>query len=175
MNFQSWKFDRLDGRKQLHTSDCGVFVLEIAMEIIFGSLPIIDLRYWIASQYVSHNFPRSIPTRIKTKIERITMAPRSKIVAYTINVWNDKSVTCYCVLNCIYLALWSWSAWRSSPLYEKLSVVSIFGHCATFPQNFGQVLAQIILSLVKCESFLYSCVPNAFYFVLGSSSGGGSA
>ena len=47
MIFQSWKFGSLDGRKQLHTTDCGVVVpvmtMEIATkEIIFDSLPTID-------------------------------------------------------------------------------------------------------------------------------------
>ena len=50
MNFQTWKFGILDGRKQLNTTDCGVFVLAMAVqiaakEIIFDSLPTIDLRY----------------------------------------------------------------------------------------------------------------------------------
>ena len=50
MNFQSWKFGILDGRKQLNTTDCGVFVLAVGMEIgtkeiIFDSLTTIDLRY----------------------------------------------------------------------------------------------------------------------------------
>ena len=63
----------------------------------------------------------------------------------------------------------------SSPTYEKLSVVSIFGDCAMFPQYFGQILAQIILPLVKIVSFLYSFVPNAFYFVLRLLLGRGNA
>ena len=47
MNFQSWKFGSLDGRKQLHTTDCGVLALAVTMEIatkeiIFDSLPTID-------------------------------------------------------------------------------------------------------------------------------------
>ena len=47
MNFQSWKFGSLDGRKQLHTTDSGVLALAMAMEIatkeiIFDSLPTID-------------------------------------------------------------------------------------------------------------------------------------
>ena len=84
MNFQSEKFGRLDDRKQLHTTDCGVFVLEMAIEIatteiIFDSLPTIDFRYWIACHCLSHNFPRSIRKQIKTKVERITMAPRFTI------------------------------------------------------------------------------------------------
>ena len=83
MNFQSWQVDRLDGRKQLHTTVCEVFILEMAMEtvtkqVIFDSLLTIDLRHWIASQCLSHNFSRSTPKQIKTKIERITMAPRFK-------------------------------------------------------------------------------------------------
>ena len=46
MDFQSWKFGILDDRKQLHTTDCGVFVLEMAMEIVtkvimFDSFPTI--------------------------------------------------------------------------------------------------------------------------------------
>ena len=37
----SQKFGRLDGKKQLDTADCGVFVQ-------LDSLAIIDRRYWIA-------------------------------------------------------------------------------------------------------------------------------
>ena len=33
MIFQSWKFGILEGRNQLHTTDCVVFILGIAMEI----------------------------------------------------------------------------------------------------------------------------------------------
>ena len=61
MNFKSWKVGILDGRKQLNTTDCAIFVLAMAMEIatkeiIFHSLTTIDLRYWIASKCLSHNF-----------------------------------------------------------------------------------------------------------------------
>ena len=92
MNFQSWKFCILECRKQLNTTDSGVFVLVMAMEIaargiIFDSLPTIDIRYWIASRCLSNNFPRSIPKWIKTKVETITMAPRFKIDTY-IHVYN---------------------------------------------------------------------------------------
>ena len=50
MNFQSWKFGSLDGRKQLHSIDFGVLVLAMTMEIttnenIFDSLMTTDLRY----------------------------------------------------------------------------------------------------------------------------------
>ena len=99
MNFQTWKFSILDGRKQLNTTDCGVFVLGMAVEIaakeiIFDSLPNIDLRYWIPSQCLSDNFPRSIMKRIKTQVERITMAPRFRI---------DTSFMC--ITSKIYFAL----------------------------------------------------------------------
>ena len=54
--------------------------MEIATkEIIFDLLPTIDLRYQIASQCLSHNFPRSISKRIKTQVETNAMAPRFKI------------------------------------------------------------------------------------------------
>ena len=48
ISFQSWKFDILDGRRQLHTTDYGIFFLAMAMEIdtkqiIFDSLSTIDL------------------------------------------------------------------------------------------------------------------------------------
>ena len=33
MNVQSWKFGSLDGRKQLHRTDCGVLFLVMAIEI----------------------------------------------------------------------------------------------------------------------------------------------
>ena len=33
MHFQSWKFRILNGRKKLNTTDCGAFVLSMAMEI----------------------------------------------------------------------------------------------------------------------------------------------
>ena len=92
MNFQTWKFGILDRRKQLNTTDCGVFVLAMAVqiaakEIIFDSLPTIDLRYQILSQCLSENFPRSITNRIKTQVERITMAPRFRIDA-SLHVYN---------------------------------------------------------------------------------------
>ena len=92
MNFQTWKFGILDGRKQLNTTDCGVFVLGMAVEIaakeiIFDSLPNIDLRYWIPSQCLSDNFPRSIMKRIKKQVERITMAPRFRI-DISLHVYN---------------------------------------------------------------------------------------
>ena len=50
MSFQSWKFGIMDGRKKLNITDCWVFALALAMEIatkeiIFDSLPTIDLRY----------------------------------------------------------------------------------------------------------------------------------
>ena len=54
--------------------------MEIATkEIIFDLLPTIDLRYQIASQCLSDNFPRSISKRIKTQVETNAMAPRFKI------------------------------------------------------------------------------------------------
>ena len=88
MNFQSWKFGNLHSRKQLNTTDYGVFVLVIAMEIvtkeiIFDSLTTIDLRYQIAPLCLSQNLPRSIPREIKTQLERISIAPRFKIDTYT--------------------------------------------------------------------------------------------
>ena len=82
MGFQSWKFGSLNGRKQLHTAGVHgilflVMAVEIAIkEIIFDLLPTIDRRYQTASQCLSHNFPASIPTQIKTTFERIMMAPR---------------------------------------------------------------------------------------------------
>ena len=85
---KSWisvmKFGVLDGRKQLTTTDCGVFILVMAMEIatkgiMFDSLATIDLRDWIASHCLSDHFPRSITRWIKTQVERIAMAPRFKI------------------------------------------------------------------------------------------------
>ena len=92
MNFQSWKFGILDGRKQLTTTDCGVFILLMTMEmatkeILFNSLPTIDLRDWIASHCLSDNFPRSIAKWIKTQVERIAMAPRFKTDT-SIHVYN---------------------------------------------------------------------------------------
>ena len=98
MNFQSWKFGILDGRKQLHTTGCRVFLLAMAMEIatkeiIFDSLSSGDLRCWIASQCLGHNFPRYIPKQIKMKLERITMVPRFKIPPYI------------CITSKIYLTL----------------------------------------------------------------------
>ena len=50
----------------------------VTKQVIFDSLLTIDLRHWIASQCLSHNFSRSTPKQIKAKIERITMAPRFK-------------------------------------------------------------------------------------------------
>ena len=84
MHFQSWKCCILDSSRKRYTSHCGVLVLAMAMEIakkeiIFHSLTTIDLRYWIASQYLSHNFLRSILKRIKTQVKRIAMALRFKI------------------------------------------------------------------------------------------------
>ena len=46
---------------------------------MFDSLRTIDPRHWIAPQCLSDNFPRSIPQRIKTQVERIAMAPRFKV------------------------------------------------------------------------------------------------
>ena len=63
--------------------------------------------------------------------------------------WNDKSVFCNCVPNCFYFAFWSWSAWRSTKTYQIWSVLSIFGRCCSFPQYFGQVLANTTLRFVK--------------------------
>ena len=50
MNFQLWKFGRIDGKKQLHTIDCGVLFLAMTMKIstkenIFDSLLATDLKY----------------------------------------------------------------------------------------------------------------------------------
>ena len=92
MNFQLWKFDILNGRKQLNTTDCRVFVLAMAMEIatkeiIFDSLATIELRFCIASHCLSHNLLRSIPKRIKTQLEKITVVPRFKIDTL-IHVYN---------------------------------------------------------------------------------------
>ena len=86
MNFQSWKFGILGSTKQLNRTDCGVFVLVVAMEIaakenIFHSLTTIDLRYWIVSQCIRHNFSRSILKRLKTQVKRIVMASRCKIIS----------------------------------------------------------------------------------------------
>ena len=39
-------------------------------ERIFNSLPIVDLSNWTASQCLRHNFSKSTPNQIKTKIER---------------------------------------------------------------------------------------------------------
>ena len=74
----------LNGRKKLNSTDCGVLVLtmgeEIATkEIIFHSLTTIDLRHWITSHCLNHNFPRSILKVIKTQVEKTAMAPRFKI------------------------------------------------------------------------------------------------
>ena len=51
----------------------------VTKEIILHSLTTIDLRYWIASQCIKHNFSRSILKRLKTQVERTVMAPRFKI------------------------------------------------------------------------------------------------
>ena len=58
-----------------------------AKKIIFDSWSTIDLGYWIASQCLSHNFPRSIPKRIKTQVERTAIAPRFNIYS-SIHVYN---------------------------------------------------------------------------------------
>ena len=52
---------------------------------------------------------------------------------------------------------------------------SIFGCCGPFPQDFGQVLARIILCFVKIvrECFIDAC-PMSFYFALRSMSAGRS-
>ena len=52
-----------------------------AKEIKFDSSPIIDLRHWIESQCLSHNFPRSISKRIKTQVERIAIPPYMCIIS----------------------------------------------------------------------------------------------
>ena len=70
-------------------------------------------------------------------------------VAYIRNAANDKSVTCSCVSDGIYFDLRSWSTWRTAQTYEKLSVLSIFGHCGPLPQDFRQVQAQIILCFIQ--------------------------
>ena len=84
MHFQSWKFGILNGKKNLNTTDYGVFILAMGMEIptkeiIFHLLTTIDLTDWIASQCLNHNFPRSILKRIKMQLERTVMAPRFQV------------------------------------------------------------------------------------------------
>ena len=84
MHFQSWKFGILNGKKKLNTTDYGVFILAMGMEIatkeiIFHLLTTTDLTHWIASQCLNHNFPRSILKQIKMQLERTAMAPRFKI------------------------------------------------------------------------------------------------
>ena len=63
--------------------------------------------------------------------------------------WNDKDVTCSCVPNYIYIALWSKSEGRSAQNYEKWSIGSIFGRCGLFLHYFGQFQAWIILYVMK--------------------------
>ena len=83
MHFQSRKFAILNGRKKINTTDCGVFVQAMVMEIatkeiIFHSLTTIDLRYWIASQCLNHNFPRNVLEQIKAQVDRTAMVPSFK-------------------------------------------------------------------------------------------------
>ena len=84
MHFHSWKFGIINGRKNLNTTGCRAFVLAMAMEIatkeiIFHSFTTSDLRYWISSQCLIHNFPGSILKQIKTQVERTAIDPRFKI------------------------------------------------------------------------------------------------
>ena len=104
MNFQSWKFGSLDGRKQLHTTDCGVLALAITMKIarkklysIYWRL-IIDLRHQIVSQCLSQTFPRSITKRIKAKFERIMMALRFNRQLSILQKHNMTRVLVSCVI-----------------------------------------------------------------------------
>ena len=55
--------------------------------------------------------------------------------------------------------------------HEKWSVLSIFGHCSTFPQEIGQVFgADPTVFYKNCDSMFYTCVPNGFYCALKSKS-----
>ena len=70
---RAWIFSH--GNHQLSNTDNAVLVLVMTMKIatkerIFNSLPIVDLSNWTASQCLRHNFSKSTPNRIKTKIER---------------------------------------------------------------------------------------------------------
>ena len=40
-----------------------------------------------------------------------------------------------------YFDLRSWSTWKTAEIYEKWSVLSIFGRCGPLPQDFRQVQA----------------------------------
>ena len=82
----------MDDRKKLNITDCWVFALAMAMEIatkeiMFDSWPTIDLRYWIGSKCLIHNFSRSVLKPIKTQVERTAMASRFKIDT-SIHVFN---------------------------------------------------------------------------------------
>ena len=87
-----------------------------------------------------------------------------KEVVYIRIAWNDKSVTCSCVANYFYFALWSWSAWRSTQTYY-FQFLTIFNHCDLFPQNFGRFVAQIILFLIKTLR-LCCIVTSSMLFIL---------
>ena len=108
--FSAWKSGSLDDRKQLHTTDCGVLVRAMTTkiatkEIIFDSLTTIDLRYQIVSQCLSHNFPRSITKRIKTKFYRIMMAPRFNKQLHILQKHNMIRVSCIIVCPVVFILL----------------------------------------------------------------------
>ena len=55
--------------------------------------------------------------------------------------------------------------------HEKWSVLSIFGHCSTFPQEIGQVFgADLTVFYKNCGSIFHNCVPSGFYCALKSRS-----
>ena len=60
-------------------------------------------------------------------------------------------------------------AWTGAQIYEKWSVLSIFGRCVTFRQDFGQVMENIECFLkIRVIYFVYTYVPHGFYFALRS-------
>ena len=55
--------------------------------------------------------------------------------------------------------------------HEKWSVLSIFGHCSTFPQDIGPVFgANLTVFYKNCDSMFYNCMPYSFYWALKLSS-----
>ena len=71
MNFQTWKFGILDGRKQLNTTDCGVFVLAMAVQIAAKEIIFVHCRLLTSGT----RFHLSVSAKIFQEVSRSELRP----------------------------------------------------------------------------------------------------
>ena len=77
---------------------------------------------------------------------------------------NNKNVTCSCVPDGFYFALWLLSTERSAKTYEKWSFLGFFSRCSLLPPGPG---VDHTVSYKNHESLSYSWVPNCFSSLFG--------